>query len=58
MTQDLELVTGKDEGRAQALSVDIGRIKDALQSNVEATLVIINTNRVYVIELNSFFFFF
>lgn len=39
MTQELELISGKDEERAQVLNVDIGRIKDALQSNIEATLV-------------------
>ncbi|KAI7891123.1 uncharacterized protein EV154DRAFT_509240 [Mucor mucedo] len=38
MTQELESVSGKDEERAQVLMRDIGRIKDALQSNVEAVL--------------------
>lgn len=39
MTQELDLISGKDQERAQNLMRDIGRIKDALQSNVEAVLV-------------------
>lgn len=39
MTKELELVVGKDDERAAVLNVGIGRLKDALQSNIEATLV-------------------
>lgn len=39
MTAELEVVEGKDEERALALKIDIGRLKDALLSNIEATLV-------------------
>lgn len=39
LTDELEVVDGKDEERALALNIDIGRLKDALQSNIEATLV-------------------
>lgn len=39
LTAELEVVDGKDEERALALNIDIGRLKDALQSNIEATLV-------------------
>lgn len=39
MQKELSAIEGKDQERATALSIDIGRIKDALQSNVEATLV-------------------
>ncbi|CAO3657587.1 unnamed protein product [Mucor hiemalis] len=38
MTAELEVVEGKDEERALALKIDIGRLKDALLSNIEATL--------------------
>lgn len=39
LTKELELVLGKDDERASVLSIDIGRLKDALQSNIEASLV-------------------
>jgi hypothetical protein len=39
MQNELLAIEGKDEERATALSIDIGRLKDALRSNVEATLV-------------------
>lgn len=38
-TKELELVQGKDDERTLVLSIDIGRLKDALRSNIEATLV-------------------
>ncbi|GAA5812771.1 hypothetical protein MFLAVUS_006229 [Mucor flavus] len=37
-TKELELVQGKDDERTLVLSIDIGRLKDALRSNIEATL--------------------
>lgn len=39
MLRELALVEGKNQERASVLKVDIGRIKDALQYNVEASLV-------------------
>ncbi len=40
MTEELEsLEDTAEDDRVLALKIDIGRIKDALQSNVEATLV-------------------
>lgn len=39
MEQELAAVSGKDEERSTALMIDIGRVKDALKSNIEATLV-------------------
>lgn len=41
-TKELELVQGKDDERTLVLSIDIGRLKDALRSNIEATLVTIH----------------
>ncbi|KAG2229911.1 hypothetical protein INT48_008286 [Thamnidium elegans] len=38
LTKELELVQGKDDERALVLSIDIGRLKDALRSNIEASL--------------------
>ena len=40
MTEELASIQGEeDEDRALSLNIDIGRLKDALQSNIEATLV-------------------
>lgn len=59
MTEELELLDGNDDEKALALNIDIGRIKDALQSNIEATLVRIlgcNKGAFFVYLLINFFF--
>lgn len=44
MEQELAAVANKDKERSTVLMIDIGRIKDALKSNIEATLVYIIYN--------------
>lgn len=39
LTKEIESIQGKDEERASVLKINIGRLKDALQSNIEASLV-------------------
>lgn len=44
MMKELATVEGKDDERASVLKVDIRRIQDALQYNVEASLVMKEEN--------------
>lgn len=47
LTKELELVQGKDDERALVLNIDIGRLKDALRSNIEASLVTTHRINIY-----------
>jgi hypothetical protein len=55
MEQELAAVMGKDEERSAVLTIDIGRIKDALKSNIEATLVCNPIGALLTCLFNSFF---